>query len=244
MRIGKAEKTKLADISLSVLVLMAAFSLAWAGLKAPKTVPAVAPTVAAPTDIPEDAFVIVVDAGHGGPDGGASGSAGVPEAGLNLAVARFLADELTKDGYYVIMTRDSDNALGGTKDEDMQTRREIMQLECVDLVVSIHMNKFRDRTVSGPMVFYMRGSEEGKMLAESVMYCLCEKLGRPQRFANPEDLFVLRVPKAPSVLVECGFLSNPSDEEKLLTEEHQRLLAQAVAEGINDYAALKKSGDR
>ena len=97
------------------------------------------------------------------------------------------------------------------------------------------MNKFKDSSVNGPMVFYMKNSAEGKALAECVINSLCEAEGRQPRQANPEDLFVLRVPKAPSILVECGFLSNSVDEQKLCDESFQALLSQAIAKGIADY---------
>ena len=236
----------MADVVLTSLVGIAAACLLWIGLTAGAAVePAILPSGEVEfTDIPQDAVTIVIDAGHGGFDGGAIGSVtGVIEAELNIIVARLLADELTAKGFYVIMTRSDNNSLAETKDEDMKARKEIMQLDCVDLVISVHMNKFTDRTVSGPMVFYMRGSDEGKRLAESVMYSICNAIERPQRFANPEDLFVLRVPLVPSVLVECGFLSNADDERLLMDATHQKKLAMGIAEGIVAYLALVQNGD-
>lgn len=240
---------KLTDIALSLLVLAGSVGLAWVGLRESKSLP----VMASPNEtslpisaesIPAEAIAVVIDAGHGGFDGGAVGTkTGVIEAELNLSVAKLLADELTRRGMYVIMTRTDGEAIGATKDADMKRRKEIMNLPNVDLVVSVHMNKFRDVSVSGPMVFYMKGSDEGKSLAESVMFSLCEALDRPKRIANPEDLFVLRVPSAPSVLVECGFLSNADDEAKLITEEYQRKLARGIAEGISNYLAQKENGD-
>ena len=244
MRRNKPDRKQLLDGALSLLVLAGTISLAWLGLTSKKYVPAEAAPAMKYSDIPADAVVIVIDAGHGGFDGGATGTeSGVSEDGINLKVAELLSDELTKSGYYVIMTRSDGNALGETKNDDMRARKNIMQLECVDLVVSIHMNKFGDRSVSGPMVFYMKGSEEGRTLAGSVIKSLCEAVDRPPRSANPEDLFVLRVPSAPSIIVECGFLSNKRDEELLLTDEYRQKLANGIADGINDYFALKQSGD-
>ncbi len=228
---------KAVDIALSILVLAGTLSLAWAGLTTTRSLPAMADASAQAENVPDEAFLVVIDAGHGGFDGGAVGTeTGAVEAELNLRVAELLADELTKLGYYVVMTRSTDEALADTKDADMKRRAEIFNLPNADLVVSIHMNKFRDRSISGPMVFFMKGSDEGKALAESVMRSLCEALGRPQRHTNPEDLFVLRVPKAPSVLVECGFLSNAADERLLASPEYQKKLAEGIAAGIRDYA--------
>lgn len=249
MRKKKMDIKKMTDIALSLLVLMGAVGLAWIGLTGSKDIAAMTAPYDGAADttfeaIPASAKVIVIDPGHGGSDGGAVGSkTGAVEAELNLKVAKLLADELTKLGFYVVMTRTDENALGDTKAEDMTRRKEIMQLENVDLVVSVHMNKFRDRTVSGPMVFYMKGSSEGKALADCVIKCLCDAIGRQPRPSNPEDLFVLRVPAVPSILVECGFLSNADDEMKLISEEYQRLLARGVAEGIASYIARTINGD-
>lgn len=252
MRKRKTDFKKLTDIALSLLVLAGAVSLAWIGLTGSKDIAAMTdpypigtePSASQGVRIPASAIAIVIDAGHGGFDGGAVGTTtGVIEAELNLKVSELIADELTKLGFYVVMTRTDGNALGKTKNEDMTRRKEIMNLENVDLVVSIHMNKFRDRTISGPMVFFMKGSEEGRTLAESVIRCICESTGRSPRPANPEDLFVLRVPEVPSILVECGFLSNADDEAKLVTEEYQRLLARGIADGIAGYIAQKTNGD-
>lgn len=231
---------RLVDIGLTGIVAIAAVSMTWAGLrmtdKAVETSARPSVTTVYEQPIPDDATVIVVDAGHGGFDGGAVGTTtGVEEAGLNLDVALMLSDELTARGYYVILTREDENALAETKSADMRIRSEIMRLPEVDIVVSIHMNKFGDSQISGPMVFYMKNSERGEALAEQVIRSICDKVGRPYRYANPEDLFVLREPTAPSIIVECGFLSNPSDEKLLCGSAYRKQLAEAIAEGIDSY---------
>ena len=189
-------------------------------------------------ETPARAYTVVVDAGHGGVDGGAVGSkTGVVEAGLNLTVALCLRDALEEAGVTVLMTRTDENALADSKRSDMQARRKIMNTEGVDLVVSVHMNRFTDPSVSGPMAFYMKGSAEGQRLAELVIAAVCEAVGRPVRSANPGDYFVIRESPAPSVLVECGFLSNAEDEALLQTEAHQQKLARAIAKGVLAYLA-------
>ena len=242
MRIIK-DKKRAADLLLGLLVLSGTLSLAWIGLKTPDALPAMSNTSYECDPIPDGAVTVVIDAGHGGSDGGALGTqTGVVESELNLIVAKLLSDELTSRGFYVIMTRTGEGAIGPTKDADMKRRGEIMNMPGADLVVSIHMNIFRDSTVSGPMVFYMKGSDEGKRLAECVMDRVCEAIGRPARKANPEDLYVLRVPSAPSILVECGFLSNANDEALLMTEAHRIKLAKGIADGIADYVYANKNG--
>ena len=234
----------ISDLLLTLLVMFGTISLAWVGLTETKSVPVSTEPAEDLSNIPSDALVILIDAGHGGFDGGAVGSkTGVVEADLNLEVSKKLENELTSRGCYVIMTRSDADAIGESKNKDMQARKALMQLERVDIVISIHMNKFKDSTVSGPMVFYMKGSDRGRLLAESVIFSICEKTGRPQRAANPEDLFVLRVPKAPSILVECGFLSNSEDESLLVTSDYQQKLVKGIADGIADFLANEKNGD-
>ena len=161
-------------------------------------------------------YTIVVDPGHGGKDGGAIGArTGIPEAGLNLTVSQLVQAGLEAAGYQVILTRGDADALGPDKQSDMAARKAIMNQPGVDLVVSIHMNKFSDPSVSGPMAFYMQGSQPGEALATQVIQALCTALDRPLRKANPGDYFVIRESTPPSVLVECGFLSNAQDESLL-----------------------------
>lgn len=181
-------------------------------------------------------WLILLDAGHGGFDAGASGvDTGVGESDLNLQVALLVQRSLEDAGVRVLMTRTDEGALGDTKKEDMARRKELLQTEGVDAAVSIHMNKFSDRKVRGPMAYYQAGAEEGRALAQCVIDSLTEALARNQRLANPGNNFVTRVPACPAVLVECGFLSNPDEEKLLQTEEYQRAIASAIARGVIQY---------
>lgn len=182
------------------------------------------------------AYVVVVDAGHGGYDGGAKGiDTGVKEDGLNLAVAKRVEALLTKQGVQVLMTREDDAALALEKQDDMRCRKEVMNDPSVDMVVSIHMNAFSDRSISGAMAYYMAGSTEGQNLAQTVIDCVCDDIGRSRRLANPGDYFVLRESKSPAVLVECGFLSNGDEEMLLQDPAYQEVLAGAIAKGVTKY---------
>ena len=216
------------------LTLTAACTVVFLGIvcalqgETPSGEPAVAATATA--------FTVAVDAGHGGMDGGAVGTdTGVVEAGLNLSVALRLKEALEAQGITVIMTREDGNALAETKQADMQARREILRRADVDLVVSVHMNKFSDRSVAGAMAYYMQGSAEGEALAQCVIDAVTAAAGQKQRLANPGDYFVVRECKAPAVLVEFGFLSNAEEEQKLLDPEYQKLLAGAIVQGVMDY---------
>ena len=191
-------------------------------------------TVATLTDHPQPP-VIAVDAGHGGMDGGATMANGVPEAGINLLISQMVEQGLREAGFTVVMTRTDEHALGETKNQDMRARRDILRAEGVCAVVSIHLNKFRDIAVSGPRVFYMRGSAEGEKLATDIVSAVCVSIDHPARPANPGDYYIVRESVAPAVIVECGFLSNPADAELLQTKAHQLKLAAGIVAGVSAY---------
>lgn len=197
---------------------------------------------AIPVAAPKRGYRIVIDPGHGGGDCGAVGVSGVREAGLNLAVSLYLKEELEALGMEAILTRSDERALAEGKKADMAARGKIMNEEGVDLVVSIHMNKFKDPSVRGPMAFYMKGSAEGERLAKAVIDSITDELGAPRRIANPGDYYVIRESRPVSVLVECGFLSNSGDEALLQQEQHQRRLAHAIARGISGYLEGEPAG--
>ena len=178
-------------------------------------------------------WYVILDAGHGGFDAGASGvDTGVKESDLNLQVALLVQAYLEEAGVRVLMTRTEPGALGGTKREDMARRGELLQTEGADAAVSIHMNKFSDRKVRGPMAYYQAGAEGGQALAQCVIDSLTEAIGLRPRLANPGNNFVTRVPPCPAVLVECGFLSHPEEEKRLQDAEYQRAIAEAIARGV------------
>ncbi len=178
---------------------------------------------------------IVIDAGHGGFDGGAVGVSGALEANINLEVARLLRTRLLESGARVLMTRETEDALGETKAGDMAFRKSVIEQDGVDLVVSIHMNKFRDARVNGPQVFHMPKSVEGEKLARFILMELSRDTGKNKREVHSENFFMLRNTKAPAVIVECGFMSNRAEEKLLLDPDYQQLLADAIYNGIERY---------
>ena len=183
----------------------------------------------------------VVDAGHGGFDGGAIGVTGAVEAPLTLAVSRELKSQLTAMGAKVIMTRTDDEALGNTKKEDMNVRAEILSQEGLTAGVLIHMNNFTDPQPNGPRVFYNENSEEAFALATALQNALDDAVGLERKDPLPSNNMLLKCGAQANVLIECGFLSNPEDERLLKTLEHQRLLAKTIAETLADYYAAKDS---
>lgn len=180
---------------------------------------------------------IVIDAGHGGFDAGASGKVTkVREDVLNLAVAKKLERLFEMNGFTVIMTREDDNAIASTKKKDMAMREQVIEETDPDIVISIHMNKYPDSSVTGPMAFYYEKSEEGKKLAQLIQEQLNEFLDPPKpRTFKPENYFMLRHGECPCILIECGFLSNEREEKLLQTDEYQDLCAKAIYKGVAAY---------
>lgn len=186
-------------------------------------------------------YFVILDYGHGGFDCGATGvDTGVLESDLNLLIGERTARALEDRGCFVLRTRTGPDALAGTKRDDMARRGAILCSDGADCTVSIHMNKFSDRSVKGPMCYFQAGAEDGKALARCVIDALCAAIGRDPRPANPGDNFVTRLPAVPSVLIECGFLSNPEDERKLQEPAYQQLLAEGIADGVLQYLQNKE----
>ena len=189
-------------------------------------------------------YYVVLDYGHGGSDCGAVGiETGVKESDLNLAIGERVAAALEDRGCFVLRTRTGADAIGKTKRDDMAKRGAILCAEGADCTVSIHMNKFADRSVKGPMCYFQAGAEDGRVLAQAVIDALTEALGKSGRLANPGNNFVTRIPTAPSVLVECGFLSNPEDERNLQDADFQQLLADAIADGVLAFLKSRNESD-
>ena len=192
-------------------------------------------------------LVVLVDAGHGGYDGGARcRDSGVWEKELNLAVARQVEKALVSRGARVVMTRTADvdlctddrPATLTKKRQDMQNRIALARENSVDMVLSIHMNEYRARSESGPQVFYRAGSDGGRLLAGCLQEALITRLQpQKQRTAMAGDYFILQL-DVPSVLVECGFISNPAEEKLLLDSAYQARLADAIAGGVEEFLQL------
>ncbi len=189
---------------------------------------------------------IVVDPGHGGKDDGATGTdTGVLESRLNLEVASLLAELFEQAGAEVLMTRqtaevDYSGEAQTEKLKDMNNRaRAIREFE-PDAVVSVHMNKFTERSVRGAEVFWQNGRENGRSLAQCIQDELNMSINtQKQRRSHSGDLYILQVVDQPSVLVECGYLSNAEEEKLLQDAKHQKLLAQSVFDGVCKYFGVK-----
>lgn len=182
---------------------------------------------------------IVLDAGHGGIDGGVTGTyTGVKESEINLKVVKKIEKLLFSSGFDVVLTRNSDAGLYGVatknrKKKEMQKRKEIINGCNPTLVVSVHMNKFSSPSRRGAQVFYKLNDEKGKNLATCIQNAFND-LETSKRDFSPltGDYYVLNCSDFPSVICECGFLSNPEEEALLITDDYQEKIAKAVYDGI------------
>lgn len=186
---------------------------------------------------------IVIDAGHGGADGGASAYDGTLEKTVNLAVALPLADLLTVMGYRVETTRTDDRMIH-TEGETLRERKisdmkqRLALVNAADLTVSIHQNHFSQEKYSGAQVFYSGNTPESPLLAESVrthVVSMLQPNNTRELKKGTADVYLLHRATRPAVLVECGFLSNKNELEKLKNTDYQRQLAFAVAAGVMVY---------
>ena len=184
---------------------------------------------------------IVIDAGHGGIDGGVTGvQTGVKESDLNLTLAFVLKDELEKIGFEVALTRKSEGGLydtteKGFKKRDMQKRKEIIEKESPAMVLSIHQNYYSSRAVRGAQVFYGQKNPRSKTLAnvlQANLNAVYNSKGVKDRKSAYGEYFMLECYTAPSVIIESGFLSNSADEKLLLDESFQKTLAKSIADGV------------
>lgn len=184
---------------------------------------------------------VVIDAGHGGSDRGVIGKNGTEEAVKNLEIAFRLKSVLEDGGFSVVMTRTSDagaDAAGGFKQEDFRRRKETIEKADPDMVVSIHCNKFPQSDRRGAQVFYNGLSKEGKIFADAVQHSLNGLNARyvAKTFsALKGEYYMLNCTENPSVIVECGFLSNPDDEQLLSDEKYLDELVFSIYGGIVAY---------
>lgn len=191
---------------------------------------------------PSDRFTVVIDAGHGGIDGGVSGiTTGVKESELNLDIARKLKTKFDKSGAKTVMTRKTEAGLYGIyskgfKRRDMQKRKQITLNAKADVFVSIHLNYYSSPLRRGAQVFYKIDEEKSKSLADIVQAELnggkeCER----DYTALAGDYYVLNEADCAAILCECGFLSNAEDEKLLLTDEYRAEIAEKIFNGIEKY---------
>lgn len=190
---------------------------------------------------------VVIDAGHGGIDPGKVGVDGSLEKDINLKIAKKLAMFLAAADVDVVLTREDDAGLydenvSNKKVQDMKNRVALIEEKKPALTVSIHQNSYHEEYVHGAQVFYYQGSEESREIAERMQQALVEQLdpdNARQAKAN-NSYYLLKKTSSPIVIVECGFLSNYEEAQKLSSEVYQEKTAWALHLAILNY--LNKVG--
>ena len=189
---------------------------------------------------------ILLDAGHGGEDGGTKGYSELPEKDINLDIALRLQRLLEEQGCEVLMTRTKDVSLAEEglstvherKVSDLQKRLELLQAHPGCLFVSIHQNHFSESIYSGAQVFYSPNHPQSQRLAEAVHNAIVSSLQPDNHRQNkPADqsIYLLWHAQTPAILVECGFLSNVSEAAQLNEAAYRQKMAQSIAQGILQY---------
>lgn len=199
-------------------------------------------------NLPLAGKIILIDPGHGGPDGGA-GDKNSLEKDISLPVSLKIRDYLQEQGALVIMTRDSDKDLAnpGTKGysrrkvEDLRERLNMINQNDIDLYVSVHLNAIPSARWSGAQTFYASQYMENAKAAKFIQDELRKNLGNTNRNAKPlNSVYILKNAKKPGVLVEIGFLSNPREKALLQTNSYQNKVAESIYRGVSRYFTNEK----
>lgn len=194
----------------------------------------------------DDGLLVVIDPGHGGSDPGKVGVSDVLEKDVNLAISLKLKERLEAEGIKVVMTRENDESLatpGATnkKTSDMNNRIEIINGSGADCLISIHQNSYTTASVKGAQVFYYGTSKESRELAEKLQKYLISGVD-PENHREAKqgnDYFILRRSVCPGVIIECGFLSCPAETAKLIDEDYQNKIADAITNAVCELYGIK-----
>ena len=190
--------------------------------------------------------IIVIDAGHGGEDGGASSADGLLEKDVNLSIALSLGDMLKSSGYEVIYTRTDDRMLytthkkGTLKIQDLANRLKITNSSENRILISIHANKFSQSKYSGSQIFYSKNNEQSRDLAKIIQNNIKKSLQNDNDREIKEagsNIFLLNKAKNPAILIECGFLSNPDECAKLKDEAYRKEMSSVIYESVIEFFA-------
>lgn len=190
---------------------------------------------------------VVLDAGHGGEDPGAvSEFSGAKEKDITLAIVLETKNLLESDGYTVILTRsedvlnytDENLSMTAKRRQDLQARKKLMDESNADIVVSVHLNAFTDNRYSGAQTFYTKQSVSSKKLAiaiQDAMRAHLDEANTREALLKSEDIIITKNCKVTTTIVECGFLSNEEEEKRLINQDYQIRIAEAIKLGIDDY---------
>lgn len=190
-------------------------------------------------------IIILIDPGHGGIDGGATSKSGILEKDINLKIGLKLKSELEKQKYKAIMTREEDKGLYENsgkirkkKIEDLNNRCKIKKNSKCNMFISIHLNMFPESQYYGAQVWYSKNVESeklAKITQENLKRDLDPNNNRKEKPALDSYKVLRSNDNMPSIIVECGFLSNPREAEKLNTDEYQSKIVTSLVKSVNDY---------
>lgn len=194
--------------------------------------------------------LIIIDAGHGGEDGGTASSKGTNEKSINLEISAKLQSVFNLCGYRTLMTRTNDeliydassSTMREKKVSDLRNRLSIAENNPDSIFLSVHQNYFTQSKYWGTQVFYSGNNSESALIAESIQNSAKEKLQNDNTRKikkSGKEIFLLNNIKSPAVMVECGFMSNPSEALKLEDSAYQTKMAISIVEGINNYLNAK-----
>lgn len=206
---------------------------------------AFAPEVSQTDTVPSRNYTVVIDPGHGGTDPGSLGyKTKVHEAELNLKLSKMLKTKLEGAGINIVMTRETDKAMiegAGKlwKKKDMQARKDLIKKTRPNMVISLHQNSYTNHSLRGAQVFYDKTSDISKHIADCIQEEFKQSLDKSIKATSPGDYFMLKCTSAPSVIVECGFLSNEAEEKLLLSEDYQTKIIDCIYKGIIKFLQIK-----
>ncbi len=189
-------------------------------------------------------FSVVLDAGHGGIDSGASGkTTGAFERDITLSITQKLGAILSSLNINVTYTRTNADGLygafaSGFKKRDLEARKRIIESANPNLVVSIHLNSFTSPSPHGAQVFYKIDSDISKEFADLLQTQFHQNITGSKNTTKPGDFYMLNCTPTPGILIECGFLSNPEEEKLLTTPQYQEKLAYLIASSILSFFDL------
>lgn len=197
-----------------------------------------------------DEFVIVIDCGHGGPDGGAVAADGTVEKDINLKLGHQLRELLTSYGYKVVMTRykdeficdDHNASLREQNISDLHNRLDIAESYPNSIFISLHMNKFSEESSWGSQLFYSPNDKNSQILAEKIRNRLIANTQKGNERALKEmddSVYIIYNATHPALLLECGFLSNIKERERFKDNAYRSKFVGDIFEGIIDYKGEK-----
>lgn len=200
----------------------------------------------------DEGYTVILDAGHGGVDGGAVSADGLAEREITLAIAQMARDYLELSGIQVVMTRETNDSIHDSsavtlreqKNSDLKNRVKIAGQHPDAMLVSIHLNSFPDTTQHGAQVFYKGNDTASQQVGQVAQETLKEVLNpENQRVAKaiPEEIYLMRNINNTAVLMECGFLSNPEEAALLGTEDYQQDVAFAIYLTVMRYITQQNS---